>query len=863
LDKFEYKIKADEIKELIAQGAYEQAAEIADSIDWRRVKSVMMLCTVSDLYKICRRYEDSRDMLLLAYERHPGGRTIVYSLCELSIKMEEFVQAVEYYKEFVEIAPKDSGRFILQYKLYEAQDVSLEERIAVLEELKKRDYREKWAYELAYLYHRVGLATKCVEECDELFLWFGNGKYVIKALELKKLHAPLNEEQQYQYDNRFNQVDPDTGDHQQAPEAEVQEAVTGSEETVQVTEEAPVQEDVLTAETIRIPVEEIEIQVKTLEVGKYDTINLQEELAAGIQEYFGTTGKMNMIPAEVPVQEEPSAKEEALQSEVFFGETGEVDLEHADVQQLQDKTVGEIVDQSRMMEAQPPKEMAGVLAMDGDGQISFVLPPEKDPVEKQITGQISINDIILEWERLKKENEEKRQEEVRQRVLQQTGPMFTEFEAAVRDGLLEQLEKGQVQEDSPEVQLAELFEDNKELQEDTEDIGEVEELTEILEVTEDSVEVMEDTAEVEEVVEIEEAVEEAAESVEETETVKAAAESVEETEIVEETVESVEEAEAVEEAAEPVEEPEVVEEAAESVNEPEAVEETIESVNEAEAVEEAAESVKETEIVEEAVEPVKEAEAVEEKQKLRNLTREERELYGKYIQGRSTKEQIIKAVDSISMASYTGNVIVTGDEGMDSLGLAKNMIREVQMTDSNFSGKIAKISGETLNTRDIKQIVDDLNNGALIIQKASQMKPATAEALYKVLQEEYRGIVVAIEDTKKMMDRFLNRNQQLLSCFTARVDIAALSNDALVAFARKYAREKEYSIDQMGLLALHTRIEELQTSDHAVTILEVKEIVDEAIKHADRKTIGHFFDILFAKRYDDEDMIILKEKDFI
>jgi len=332
---------------------------------------------------------------------------------------------------------------------------------------------------------------------------------------------------------------------------------------------------------------------------------------------------------------------------------------------------------------------------------------------------------------------------------------------------------------------------------------------------------------------------------------------------VEETVESVEEAEAVEEAAEPVEEPEVVEEAAESVNEPEAVEETIESVNEAEAVEEAAESVKETEIVEEAVEPVKEAEAVEEKQKLRNLTREERELYGKYIQGRSTKEQIIKAVDSISMASYTGNVIVTGDEGMDSLGLAKNMIREVQMTDSNFSGKIAKISGETLNTRDIKQIVDDLNNGALIIQKASQMKPATAEALYKVLQEEYRGIVVAIEDTKKMMDRFLNRNQQLLSCFTARVDIAALSNDALVAFARKYAREKEYSIDQMGLLALHTRIEELQTSDHAVTILEVKEIVDEAIKHADRKTIGHFFDILFAKRYDDEDMIILKEKDFI
>ena len=203
MDKYEYKIRADEIKELINAGEFVQAAEIADTIDWRRVKSVMMLCTISDLYKINRRYEDARDMLLLAYERRPGGRTICYSLCELSIKMEEFVQAIEYYKEFVQVAPRDSSRYILQYKLYEAQDVSLEERIAVLEELKKRDYREKWAYELAYLYHRVGLATRCVEECDELILWFGEGKYVIKAMELKMLHEPLTAEQQAKYDSRF------------------------------------------------------------------------------------------------------------------------------------------------------------------------------------------------------------------------------------------------------------------------------------------------------------------------------------------------------------------------------------------------------------------------------------------------------------------------------------------------------------------------------------------------------------------------------------------------------------------------------------------------------------------------------------
>ena len=204
MDKSEYKLRAEEIKDLISRGEYAQAAEIADTIDWRRVKSVMMLCTISDLYKINRRYEDARDMLLLAYERRPGGRTICYSLCELSIKMEEYVQAIEYYKEFVQVAPKDSGRYILQYKLYEAQDVSLEERISVLEELKKRDYREKWAYELAYLYHRVGLAARCVEECDELILWFGEGKYVIKAMELKMLHQPLTPEQQEKYDHRFD-----------------------------------------------------------------------------------------------------------------------------------------------------------------------------------------------------------------------------------------------------------------------------------------------------------------------------------------------------------------------------------------------------------------------------------------------------------------------------------------------------------------------------------------------------------------------------------------------------------------------------------------------------------------------------------
>ena len=284
MDKYEYKVRADEIKTLIADA---EAVKIADSIDWRRVKSVMMLCTISDLYKINRRYEESRDILLLAYERHTGGRLIVYSLCELSIKLEEYVQAIEYYKEFVQIAPKDTGRYILQYKLYEAQDVSLEERIAVLEEFKKKEYREKWAYELAYLYHRVGLATKCVEECNEMFLWFGEGRYVLKALELKALHEALTPEQQAKLDELkegAQEVPFTTG---RVEINEVAREATEDEEDGEFARDEEEEDSESVPETTReIPVKDLDIQVKPVDVSQYNTINLQKELAESMRDFL-------------------------------------------------------------------------------------------------------------------------------------------------------------------------------------------------------------------------------------------------------------------------------------------------------------------------------------------------------------------------------------------------------------------------------------------------------------------------------------------------------------------------------------------------------------------------------------------------
>ncbi len=394
-----------------------------------------------------------------------------------------------------------------------------------------------------------------------------------------------------------------------------------------------------------------------------------------------------------------------------------------------------------------------------DAQRGVEAQSENAVIEKQITGQINIEDILAEWERTKKDSEERYKEEIRQDVLRQTGPMFTEFEEAVRDGLLERLEKGE------EVNLDEI----QVSQEQGEavrkrDTGSPEELIDTME-----------------------------------------------SDLLMEEPESITEAE----------------------------EETGEAL-------------------------LPEADSVErDVAKVRSLTREEKELYAPFIQSRSARERLVQAIDNISMAAYTGNIVVTGEEGMDTMTFAKNVIREVQMTDRNFSGKVAKISGQGLNGRDVNETLWQLNNGALIIHRASGMEPRTAAALHRALQQENLGIIVLMEDTKKAMQRMFLGTPELYGDFTARMDLEALSNDTLVAFGRRYAREMEYSIDNLGILALHTRIEELQTIDHVVTVVEVKKIVDEAIRHACRKTLGHFFDILFSRRYDEEDMIILTEKDFV
>ena len=929
MDKQEYKLRAEEIKSLIAKRDFFGAVKIADEIDWTRVRSVAMLCTVSDLYKANRRYKESKELLLMAYERHPNGRMILYSLCELCIKMGEVVQALEYYKQFVQLAPMDNGKYVLQYKLYVAQEVGLEERIAVLEELKKRDYREKWGYELAYLYHRIGLKTKCVEECDELILWFSDGKYVKKAMELKMLHEPLTVAQEANY-NSF------IGKNAELPKQE------------------PMADK---------PIEE-QIKEPSVNVGQYDTINLQKALAESMKEvlspvvaepeaeteaepegmgdvtgqimapmfqdtsnmkevYFeDNTGEMVPPPAQMEeivisdveeetvsheaeelvetiqtIEEEPTISEVVVEKkaatpkivsirevaeeknkiekveeiavpamaeaktvraeekaqEAKKPEKPEVSLEPKKIEvslsgipyevpldaTKEIPSIREIMGRPLVPVTEPvvtktpiqytedgvPVSMVDMLSQEYDGQIGLVME-EGRRVERQITGQMNIEEVLEEWEKTKREYEEKRKAERAKRVLEQTGSMFTEFEEKVRDGILEQLQKEQ-QLEPENIKTEEATTETQKKEEPVLPNAVEEIISEEMEKQEEAIaeEVFRKTEECEEVESLaEELTEEENGIIQE---IKSTYKNLEDTAALEELIR--EEVEAEEKS------------------------QSTDGLSEAVSGEEAAEE----EMEEETIRKIQQAQ-----EEIRELSEEEKALFAPFIQTKGAKRRFLKALDLISLAAYTGNVIVTGEADSDTVKLAKNIMKDIQMTDANFSGVIAKVSGASLNSKSVEGTIAKLNNGGLIIEKASGMNSQAVTKLLKALNQEKTGIVVILEDTKKAMKRMLAAYPSLSTFFNAHIEVEELNNDALAAYGRQYAAHMEYSIDDLGMLALQTLIEDRQTSDHIVTVAEVRELVDGAIESANRKTIGHLIDIILGKRYDEEDMIILREKDF-
>jgi SepF-like predicted cell division protein (DUF552 family) len=1022
MDKYEYKIRAQEIRDLIASSQYEKAAEIADTIDWSRVKKSTFLCTISDLYKINKRYEDAIELLQLAYDRYPGGKDILYSLCELYLSTGDTIRAISTYKEFCQVAGNDIRRYILQYKVYVAQEVSLEERIEVLEELKKRDYREKWAYTLAYLYHRVGLATKCVEECDELISWFGEGKYVDMAMELKMLHQPLNEKQQEMYNHRIdgvvsdsrwegkrnsNAVSSDNGETKVIPEIHVGEAQP-------VTEVTPLDEAVALSlghtQVYKGNVPEPEINVKTIEVNDYNTINLQEALAEGVQEVLenGVTGVIPDLPVnpylnpttkklvgfdeetvlksdtkEIPGSEDdemfphidfdPKAWDKAVEEELsensfddepasdytqYLGAVADklrqtpdsdksrreaiarsilepmynsdtVSLSAEEVEKEIERAEEEAIVKEEALLAQPPEQIATVLSQETDGQIRFVVP-EAPSTDKQITGQLNINDVMAEWARMKREHEELNRKQYHEQVKQQTGELFDEFEAAALNGVLETLQK-EAEEASKlseeirvdyvgtpmqtfepdataigaevaammdeEVHSEEIVADDAEMAEEevpseaevqealaeeiTEDQTETEEqaaANEQVEIQEEVAYVEEASDEVEELAEIEQPEEYDAEAYPEAEEVfETYDENYEETydegyESYEETYDETYDETYAEEAEEVSETAPVETETAETIeaSEEEETEEPYESnvfdiytTDERSPIETENRTKKFYEKkLEESKKNVAPEEEEDDDEFVRELTKEEKELFGAYIQSKSARKQLINALENVSMASYSGNIILTGGDGTDTSDLATAIMKDIKQTDSNFSGKVARITGDKLNGKRIPTVIKQLANGALIVEKAGKISAETATDLYRSLDQENLGIVVTFIDTERNIEKLMNRCPALEPLFNVRMNLKPLTADQLAEFAVKYAYEKEYSIDEMGMLALHTQITLRQTATHSVNIVEVRDIVDRAIENVSKKNARHFFDVLLGKRYDEEDMIILGEKDF-
>lgn len=975
MDKVEYKIRADEIQALIGENRFAEAVKIADTIDWKRVKSVQMLCTISDLYKINRRFEESRDVLLMAYDRYPTGRAIVYSLCELAIKMGEFVQAVEYYKEFVRIAPRDTGRYILQYKLYEAQEVSLEERIAVLEEFKKHDYREKWVYELAYLYHRVGLTTECIETCDEMFLWLGDGRYVMKALELKALHEPLSPEQQDRY-VRYKEKHGGYVDRSIVYDKD--EIGKDEERTVEVKqptkEMPPVTDEVINAynngaqpeatqetEAAKEPVDSDtivyphinEIKEPTVDVSAFNTLNLQEALAAELKGFIDDDDDKDVNTEEPTTEEEAGAAEssaeapvkpdtaeifdddedsseeggafspmsavaseetEGAMQEVFFDSTetdneqtkdedfkpyDEVKEESSDdkpklnidikyggngpilgeAKELADYASIPVYEDKPLEEEVPGavihpnsnfqmhSHFDNILSQELDGQISMAVEPEPQ-VEKQITGQISISEYIENWEQFKKQQQQKQFEHVKKMVADETGDMFADYDEKTKEGLQEKIEQAisdalKKERHEKASGRGDWSRNNSDVIDDAvaevinnEGVDETEKT-----VSEEDEAKTEDTKDTEQ-----EPANEAAEK--------------EPLQISEEAKDS-EATETTENAAEDKEE-------SSEGEDKNASEDNKEEEKTSEEAKDSEDKNSDNKNKDGSKKPSNEGKKNKNRNKkpssnqqgqnqgrkhhmgnrelderVRTMTPEEKELFGPYIHHKKSRRQIINAIDNLSMDAYSGNAIVTGEEGAGTVNLAKGLIRAVQASDSNFSGKVAKITSNTLNKKSPKAIFDKLANGALIIQRAADLEAETVADFIKVLQQENKGIIVIMEDTKEDMNRFLEKNPSLKQSFNVRVDIEALDDDSLVAYAKQYALEKEFAIDNLGILALHTKISERQTLDHEVTVSEVRDIVDDAIYYAEKHSVAHLMDIIVNKRYDENDMIILREKDFM
>ena len=738
MDKYEYRLKAEQIEKLAGKKDYETAAKIADTIDWRRVRSLDMLYVVSEVYEAMERYEDCMEILNIAYDRAPVGRMLLYKMTEIATKMHEFKEAINLYREFVKAAPHDQSRYILKYQIYRERGSSLEDQIQTLQEYKTHEYQERWAYELASLYAEAGMTEECVRECDELILWFSEGEYVTKAMELKMQYAPLTAAQQEKYDKAM-QPEEEPHDYKKT--------------------EVAFHDD------------------------KFSTVNLQAELAANLDEILldGDDGiDIPELPSDDEVKEEEpmeEVKEEEPMEEVKTEESDDIELESLDLD----------VPEMEEPEEEPEKEPEDIELESLDLDIPEIeepedipeieKPEEKNPLEDNLTEQLTIPDVLAEWdskraktEAMLKANAEK--EEARKaKAMQETAELM-------------KLISGE---------SAEIPEDVRKILNEIEE--EKQAITPI--VTEDDL-----------------------------------PQNIEEDDEAGEMI--------VEEIGD--KQPEEV-----KLSQKEQIssgsKNTIRDLERSLAVQ----------VTETAV-------------KSGYLTREQARLFTYFATVKGMSKQLSGLLKGAEPSSHNnssrGNLVITGPHGNGKTTLAIDIVRALQKDGRIEGRKLAKISGSKLNSKDAHEVLGKLKGGALIIESAGGLAEATLMALSLAMEGDTGGLLIILEGTSDEIQKIFRKNKNFASKFDYMVDVPIFSNDELVNFGKAYALENEYVFDEFAMLALYDKIGCKQTLDHDVSVAEVKEIIDQAIEHAEKGGFKSFFAKMTKQNVDEDGNHVLREQDF-
>ena len=851
MDKYEYKLKLDQMKSLTAEGKYEEAAEIADTINWRKIKNINALVKVGEIYEKVGRYDESKDVLLTAYDKSPIGRMIIYRLAEVAVRTKSFDEAKEYYQEFVEIAPHDNLKYVLKYEISKAQGADIGTLIGILEELKEQEYSEEWAYELAYLYHKAGMSEKCIDACDELILWFGDGPYVERALELKMLYQPLTKQQEDKY-RTFRQR---------------------HDGVVEVRPEDPL-------ESGEIIPEPVQIKDVKMSAERFNTQNLQEELQRSMQEIMNATEKeavndtmdnIKKLVEDIPYLQIPSEKEEEPQEEEVY--------QHIETDEEIDNSL-----KSNFQE----------MLVDEDGQMSLYMQGGR-VAEPQVSGQMSIEDVLAEWEKTKRaaeaalqEAEQRKLESAKARALQEAEELLGRLA-----DVIPMLDSGLTPKDLLDQKYL-----SKDGQPNDSAVSMVTNMNQFLQqeidrLSDENAQMDEQLAAVgaspvgDYMANAGVAAEDAAQNV----VAAGVRELMAEEELPEIAMPEGIDAEVPQENAASLAEhtaeqtkPEALAEADDTMEAGTSAEDVEAAILAETARQMAKESVEKEELpeielpgdldlgkeetAEEILPAIAEPEAFEVPDTISKLSKELREIFTYFVPITGMEEQLCQALTGASQhltkgaTAGTGNMIIQGGSGSGKTVLATSMIKALQKETGKPNGKIGKIEASVLNQKDVAALLKKVAGGCLIIEKAGDLSRETALKLSLLLEQDTSGVLVIIEDTKHGIQKALSRDDGFAAKFSEKINIPIFTSDELVSFAKSYANELGYTIDEMGVLALYNSISNIEHADRETTLTEVKEIVDKAVAHSEKGGLKKAFSIITSRRYDEDDYIILREKDF-